>query len=485
MGASCDNKDKSKFKIEINSEIKNGVKSEIFTTHKPIPVKIINKVMKSICKITIETKKGVLYGTGFFLNYSNTKKFLVTNYHVINPNLEYENIKVEIYDKTSMKLKLKNRLTKYIKKPKDIAMIEIRESDNIYNHIEFLDYDINYINKGYSIYENVDIFSIEHPYGDDASCASGKIIKINDFEFEHDVPTDDGSSGCPIILLNNNINFIQVIGIHKEGNYIKKLNYGTFLGEILNKELKKDKNENKNNYIVAEIYINDEDINKIKRILNSYEEHRRGIGEIKENFKNEDEIKRCQIEINEEKIKFSYYHKFKLKGNFKIKYIFKTYITSTRFMFCDCSFLTQIDLSNFNINYITDMGFMFCDCFSLTKINLSNFITDNVTDMWFLFCGCSSLTDIDLSNFNTKKVTNMGSMFSKCSSLIDIDLSNFNTKNVTYMKQMFFNCSSLTKIDLSFFDTDNVTDMDDIFYGCSSLVKKNVITKEKRLLNEI
>ena len=352
MGASCDNKDKSKFKIEINSEIKNGVKSEIFTTHKPIPVKIINKVMKSICKITIETEKGVLYGTGFFLNYSNTKKFLVTNYHVINPNLEYENIKVEIYDKTSMKLKLKNRLTKYIKKPKDIAMIEIRESDNIYNHIEFLDYDINYINKGYSIYENVDIFSIEHPYGDDASCASGKIIKINDFEFEHDVPTDDGSSGCPIILLNNNINFIQVIGIHKEGNYIKKLNYGTFLGEILNKELKKDKNENKNNYIVAEIYINDEDINKIKRILNSYEEHRRGIGEIKENFKNEDEIKRCQIEINEEKIKFSYYHKFKLKGNFKIKYIFKTYITSTRFMFCDCSSLTQIDLSNFNTNYI-------------------------------------------------------------------------------------------------------------------------------------
>ena len=61
MGASCDNKDKSKFKIEINSEIKNGVKSEIFTTHKPIPVKIINKVMKSICKITIETEKGVLY----------------------------------------------------------------------------------------------------------------------------------------------------------------------------------------------------------------------------------------------------------------------------------------------------------------------------------------------------------------------------------------------------------------------------------------
>ena len=113
-------------------------------------------------------------------------------------------------------------------------MIEIKESDETYKYIEFLDYDCNYMKKGYLIYKDADVFSVGHPYGNDASCSSGKIININDYEFEHNISTDIGSSGCPIILLNNNINFIQVIGIHKEGNYFKKVNGGTFIGEILN-----------------------------------------------------------------------------------------------------------------------------------------------------------------------------------------------------------------------------------------------------------
>ena len=53
----------------------------------------------------------------------------------------------------------------------------------------------------------------------------------------HKIPTEKGSSGCPIILLNNNYNLIQVIGIHKNGNYKKGINGGTFIGEII-KEIK-------------------------------------------------------------------------------------------------------------------------------------------------------------------------------------------------------------------------------------------------------
>ena len=34
-----------------------------------------------------------------------------------------------------MKLKFDNRLTKYLEEQKDIAMIEIKESDEIYNDI--------------------------------------------------------------------------------------------------------------------------------------------------------------------------------------------------------------------------------------------------------------------------------------------------------------------------------------------------------------
>ena len=238
---------RKEFQIEVKS---SQVKDEVFTGHKPIPIKIVNKVMKSICKITVKTKEGIGYGTGFFLNYSDDLKYLLTNYHVINPNLENENIEIEIYNQKKMKLEFKNRIRKYIKQPKDISIIEIKESDDIYKDIEFLDYDLNYEKNGYIIYKDSDIFSIEHPYGEDASCASGRVVNVYDFEFDHDISTDNGSSGCPILLLNNNINLIRVIGIHKNGNYSMKLNGGTFIAEIFNEDLNlvnklklKEKNE--------------------------------------------------------------------------------------------------------------------------------------------------------------------------------------------------------------------------------------------------
>ena len=42
-------------------------------------------------------------------------------------------------------------------------MIEIKESDEIYNVIEFLDYHYNYFIKGYSMHKGLDVFSIGHP----------------------------------------------------------------------------------------------------------------------------------------------------------------------------------------------------------------------------------------------------------------------------------------------------------------------------------
>ena len=137
-----------------------------------------------------------------------------------------------------MRLNLNNRKTKFIERPEDIAMIEIKESDEIYNGIEFLDYDYNYFIKGYRMYKGLDVFSIGHPNGGDPKYGNGKIIDIDGSEFYHNISTNYGSSGCPIILLNDNINLIQVIGIHKEGYESIELNGGTFIGEIFNKEKK-------------------------------------------------------------------------------------------------------------------------------------------------------------------------------------------------------------------------------------------------------
>ena len=258
---------------------------EVYTGHKPVPLNIANKTLKSICKIIIKTNKGYAYGTGFFMNISDSKKYLITNYHIINPNVINNNIIIEIHNNKKMKLNINNRDIQYFPEPKDITIIEMKNYDDIYNDIEFLYYDTNYIQTGYNIYKEVDVFSIEHPLGDNAACASGKIKNIDGFEFAHNISTDNGSSGCPIILLNNNINLIKVIGIHKEGDKLKNLNYGTFIGEIFNNKKYTNKlniknyiniTKNKNtNYIIAQIEIKEKDINKDIRIINSYEEYKR------------------------------------------------------------------------------------------------------------------------------------------------------------------------------------------------------------------
>jgi len=226
--------------------------------------------MKSICKISYYYNNKPNFGTGFFMKFSDSLKLLITNYHVIFPDLKNINIQIEIWNNKKMILNLKGRYIKFMKIPKDITAIEIKETDEIYKYIQFLNYDLNYNHNGYNIYNKSFVFSIEHPLGEDAAGASGKIINIyNNYEFDHNIVTDNGSSGCPIILLNE---IMTVIGIHKNTDS-KKTNGGTVIGEIIN-EINNDLSPgNKDdNYIIGEINIKSEDVNKNIIIINSYEE---------------------------------------------------------------------------------------------------------------------------------------------------------------------------------------------------------------------
>ena len=329
-----------------------------------------------------------------------------------------------------MKLNFNDRDTKFFPGVKDIAMIEIKKNDSIYNDIEFLDYDLNY-KRGYMYYKNQIILAIQHPLGKKSFASSGRIVNIYDNEFEHNISTHRGSSGSPIILYTENTNSIQVIGIHKEGNLGTGLNTGTFIGEIF--ENKNNIKINDNNYIITEINIKDEDINKEIQIINSYENHQRKLNlEIQKEYMNEQKIKKCEMRINNELVPFTYFYKFKNKGKYIIKYSFHNYLSNTIFMFSKCS----------------------------------------------------SLTNINLSNFNTQNVINMSNMFSGCSSLVNINIFNFNTKNVINMSNMFSGCSSLTNINLSNFNTKNVTDMDKMFFGCLSLKKENIIVNDKKVIKQ-
>ena len=143
-------------------------------------------------------------------------------------------------------------------------------------------------------------------------------------------------------------------------------------------------------------------------------------------------------------------------------------VTDMSGMFANCIYLVGIDISGFDTSNVTNMSAMFLMCFRLESIDISGFDTSNVTDMSGMFYQCP-LSSIDVSNFDTGNVTNMSGMFALCANLTSLDLSGFDTSSVTTMSNMFDYCSSLTSLDLSGFDTSSVTNMSNMFNKCVSL----------------
>ena len=361
-----------------------GRKKEAYNEHKPIDIDIVIELRKAICKIIVYKEKVTFYGTGFFMKGPDSNIYLMTNYHVIDLDSLKDKIELEIWNKKIITLNGNNINGKFLKDPKDITALEIKESNNYFEEVNFLNYDKNY-EDGDSTYEDADVFTIEHPIGKNAKCSSGKIINISEYEFDHNIATESGSSGCPILLLNDNIKLIKVIGIHKNGDKKTKINGGTFIGEIINElknDLKKDLIKSKviKNYIIAEIYIDEGNVNKDIRIINSYEEYMRTQKHndpLDKDRMNEKDIKECEIKINGELIQFNYYYQFKKKGKYYIEYSFKNYSIKVNDIFNKCECLNKVDLSNFNVIHCKNVSLMFNGCDKLKEIKgMNKFITN-------------------------------------------------------------------------------------------------------------
>ena len=102
-------------------------------------------------------------------------------------------------------------------------------------------------------------------------------------------------------------------------------------------EINKRDNSGNKNYIIAEIIIKKEDLNKDVRIINSSEVIKEDIEkEDYYKYNHEEEIKNCKIEINDKKIPFNFFIKFKETGTFKIKYTFIDNRSKTACMFYQC-----------------------------------------------------------------------------------------------------------------------------------------------------
>ena len=195
--------------------------------------------------VRIETQK--LRGTGFFLKrqiQNEFKYFLITCEHVITKYDVNSKIPIQLYYGKKSNEKKKIIVLDYTKRfiacfggvEKDVTVIEILKSDDIPED-KYLMADLNY-KYGYNIYKNCKLFLAGYPddpmYQNERHISSGEIKSIKGFEFEHSIDTRPGSSGAPICLIEN----LRLIGIHKQGDKIKAINRGTFIGVILN-ELEK------------------------------------------------------------------------------------------------------------------------------------------------------------------------------------------------------------------------------------------------------
>ena len=120
--------------------------------------------------------------------------------------------------------------------------------------------------KKYIMKKNQYIYIIQYLNGKNVYTSYEILNIIKNWDIIHLCSTDNGSSGSPILNLENN----KVIGIHKQGSINFNFNKGILLKYPLNDFIKNIK-KNKNNIIIGEININKNDINKDIKIINSFE----------------------------------------------------------------------------------------------------------------------------------------------------------------------------------------------------------------------
>ena len=200
---------------------------------------MIGKLSKSISRIEYDNK----ISTGFFMTINLQKKqyyFLLTCEHTISQDNIDSKITIKIYygkkkkeEEREIDLDSEKRFMKSYKEF-DVTLIEILPEDNIPEK-KYLYPDFNYKN-GYEQYINTQIYTAGYPevdrYKGDKHFSAGQLKNINHKKqfFQHNCDTREGSSGSPLLNINQ-----QVIGIHFGYNKSKTTNLGAFIGFIIDK----------------------------------------------------------------------------------------------------------------------------------------------------------------------------------------------------------------------------------------------------------
>ena len=196
-------------------------------------LKINEQIQKCICKIYIKEGGN---GTGFFCYLTDPKNnnqipVMITNNHIIGDNdFKKNNNKIKISfnnDNIFKDIELDSNRRKYTKKNLDITIIEIKEKDNIEKY-SFLELDNRILmNNSETLFIKKTVYILQYPQDLGASVSYGLINTIDDNnnEIKHFCSTKKGSSGSPIMNLENN----KIIGVHYGYSDNFKFNKGIFL----------------------------------------------------------------------------------------------------------------------------------------------------------------------------------------------------------------------------------------------------------------
>ena len=432
--------------------MKEDIKNEKYIKNSPIPVslenteKIINQMKKCVCQIHKEGQ-----GTGFlckipYPDASHLLPVLVTNNHVLNSDDIKENkiITISFNNKQIVKtIKIDNTRKKFNSEELDVTFIEIKENkDGIYDFLELEDNINENEDNLKNLYKNKSIYILNYPEEKNIVVSYGMLLNIKNEQIIHQCITKGGSSGSPILSLDN----FKIIGIHCGASITNNYNFGIFIKypiiEFNNSNLILDNPKNEMT-IIYEV----EDYNKTIRIF--------GENFVKNNKNN------CKLIINGKEQEIAEY--LTIDDNIKKIIIEKNLVIRLK-----------------EIKTITDMSCLFSFCFSLKSLpDISKWNTENVINMRSLFRGCQKLYKLpDISNWNTKNVTDMSYMFCSCGVNYLPDISKWNIENVKNLSWMFAqprigHADAIYFPDISKWNTKNVNDISYMFYGLSNNYNEN------------
>ena len=171
-------------------------------------------------------------------------------------------------------------------------------------------------------------------------------------------------------------------------------------------------------------------------------------------------------------IPYDFYWHFKKGENYIVKIIFRKKLYDCSYMFSKSgSYITFMDLSNFDCSEVTSCAFMFYKLSAMEKINLGNLDFACSNNFESMFENCGALLELDVSHFNTKNSKSFKKMFNGCCKLKVIDVSKFNTSKCENIEGMFNLCYNVKEINMIDWDMSDITNMEGLFTCCQNLKK--------------